>query len=155
MMTTTTTTTTTMKNLGGRLDTPAVDESKETDTTGCQHSHADHNDDEEKENNHDESDDGESDNDNGDNLSSGGSHSGKSILTEYLAKVRETMVAVHGLTMMHSAHSLVTIIMMSMKMVTIISICMSMIVTNENRLDDAVGGGNLIKPMKGPSVSRI
>ena len=132
MMTTTTTTMmmTTMKNLGGRLDTPAVDESKETDTTGCQHSHADHNDDEEKENYHDESDDGESDNDNGDNLSSGGSHSGKSILTEYLAKVRETMVAVHGLTMMHSAHSLVTIIMMSMKMVTIISICMSMMTTD-------------------------
>ena len=41
------------------------------------------------------------------NLSSGGSHSGKSSLTEYLAKVRETMVAVHGLTMMHSAHSLI------------------------------------------------
>ena len=63
-----------MKNLGGRLDTPAVDESKETDTTGCQHSHADHNDDEEKENNHDESDYGESDNDNGEVETYVGSH---------------------------------------------------------------------------------
>ena len=32
-------------DLGGRLDTPAVDESKETDATGCQHSHTDHNND--------------------------------------------------------------------------------------------------------------
>ena len=39
-------------------------------------------------------------------LSSGGSHSGKRSLTEYLAKVRATMVMVQGLTMRHSAHSL-------------------------------------------------
>ena len=47
-------------------------------------------------------------------------------MTEYLAKVRETIVAVHGLTMMHSAHNLVTmmiiimVMMMVMMMVTII-----------------------------------
>ena len=33
-------------------------------------------------------------------------------MTEYLAKVRETMVAVHGLTMMHSAHNLIMMMMM-------------------------------------------
>ena len=26
---------------------------------------------------------------------------------------------------------------------------------DDDKLDDAIGGGNLIKPMKGPSVSRI
>ena len=55
-----------------------------------------------------------------DNLSSGGSHSGKSSLTEYLAKVRETMVAVHGRTMMHSAHNLVTIVMMMIVMMVLV-----------------------------------
>ena len=59
-------------------------------------------------------DDNDNDDDNDDdvedaNLSSGGSHSGKSSLTEYLAKVSETMVAVHGLTMMHSAHNLISL----------------------------------------------
>ena len=59
-------------------------------------------------------DDNDNDDDNDDdvedaNLSSGGSHSGKSSLTEYLANVSETMVAVHGLTMMHSAHNLIII----------------------------------------------
>ena len=39
-------------------------------------------------------------------LSSGASHSGKSSLTEYLAKVSATMVMVQGLTIRHSAHSL-------------------------------------------------
>ena len=59
----------------------------------------------------DDDDDDEENNENNEdvNLSSGGSHSGKSSLTEYLAKVSETMVAVHGLTMMHSAHNLIMI----------------------------------------------
>ena len=89
-------------HLGCRLHTPAVDESKETDAPGSKHSHA--------------GDDyvWSLKNKINDNLSSGGSHSGKSSLTEYLAKVRETMVAVHGRTMMHSAHNLVTIVMMVM-----------------------------------------
>ena len=101
-----------MNNLGGRLDTPAVDESKETDATGRQHSDAEQNHDEENGSDHPECEDDDA-GDDGENLSSGGSHSGKSSLTEYLANVRETMVAVQGLTMMHSAHNLITMIMMN------------------------------------------
>ena len=41
-------------------------------------------------------------------------------MTEYLAKVRETMVAVHGLTMMHSAHNLIMMMMMMMMMMTMV-----------------------------------
>ena len=49
-------------------------------------------------------------------------------MTEYLAKVRETMVAVHGRTMMHSAHNLVTIVMMMMMMVIIVMMVLVVLV---------------------------